>query len=101
MNDVRLLKETVERLHNCKAVHRNTVRVREKFKGEIVWDGFVEVFELADSQPAARCYAWQHSEDDTDTRTRVVTVLERPPVTSPQTAVKAAIVGDFKRNASN
>lgn len=101
MNDVKLLKETVERLHSCKAVHRNTVRVQEKFKGEIVWDGFVEVFELADAQPAARCYAWQHSEDETDTRTRVVTVLERPPVTSPQTAVKAAIVGDFKRNESN
>ena len=86
-------------LAEWRPVHRNTVRVREKFKGQVVWDGFVEVFELAEAKPAARCYAWQHSEDDT--RTRVVTVLERPPVTSPQTAVKAAIVGDYKRNQSN
>jgi hypothetical protein len=101
VNDVKLLKETVEKLHNCKANHCNTVRVHEKFKGEIVWDGFVEVFELADSKPAARCYAWQHSEDDTDTRTRVVTVLEKPPVNSPQTAVKAAIVAEYKQNRAN
>jgi hypothetical protein len=101
VNDVKLLKETVEKLHNCKARHRNSVRVQEKFKGEIVWDGFVEVFELEGAKPSARCYAWQHSEDDTNTRTRVVTVLENPPVNSPQTAVKAAIVGDFKRTQSN
>lgn len=101
MNDVKLLKETVERLHNCKANHRNTVRVQEKFRGEVVWDGFVEVFELVNSDPAARCYAWQHSEDDTDTRTRVVTVLEKPPVTSAQTAVKAAIVAEYKEKQSN
>ena len=76
-------------------------RVQEEFRGEIVWDGFVEVFELADAKPAARCYAWQHSEDDTDTRMRVVTVLEKTPVNSAQTAVKAAIVEEYKRNRAN
>ena len=92
-----MLKDAVEKLHNCKARHRNTVRVQEKFRVEIVRDGMVEVFELADANPAARCYAWQHSEDDADTRTRVVTVLEKTPANSLQTAVKVAIVDEYKR----
>lgn len=101
MNDVKTLKEAVEKLHNCKAVHCNSVRVKETFKGQVVWDGMVEVFNLTDSKPAKRCYAWQHTEDSADTRTRVVTVLEVPPVSSPETAVRAAIVERYKANKAN
>jgi hypothetical protein len=45
-----------------------------------------------------RTYAWIHDTDDPAKPKRHVTVL--PPVVSPQTAVKAAIVQEFKERAS-
>ena len=64
--------------------------VVETFRGKIVWQGQVEVFALKGHPKAKRCYAWSHEEDG---KRRYVAVLELPPVNSPVTAVRAAIVG--------
>ena len=83
------LAECIEKDGGCEAIHAGTVPVKEVFNGVTVWDGEVEVYDLAGHPNAARCYAWAvQSGDDWE----VTTVLEIPPVVSPQTAVKAAIV---------
>ncbi len=87
----------VSQLHNCGATWRETVSVHEVFRGETVWQGDVEVFDLAGHPKAKRCYAWSHLDGANDERTRFVAVLEIPPVVSPQTAVRVAIVADVKK----
>lgn len=89
---------SIERMMN---VHRDTimrlgVKVKETHKGKTVWDGIVEVFDLLGHPKANRIYAWSHDTDDPANPKRYVTVLHIPPVVSPQTAVRAAIVQEFR-----
>ena len=89
---MRELRLAVDRLHECKARHLKSVPVKETLQGNTVWDGIVEVFELSGHPKAKRCYAWGHWEDETGKQTRIVTVLEVPPVDSPLAAARAASV---------
>ena len=88
----------VSQLHNCGAMWRETVRVHETFRGQIVWDGEVEVFDLAGHPKAKRAYGWSHRDGKHDETERFVTVLEIPPVESALTAVRVSIVADGKKN---
>jgi hypothetical protein len=66
------------------------------WQGETVWDGVVELFDLHGHQDANRAYAWSCETGD-----RVkghVAVLHVPPIVSAITAVRAAIVQEY-RNA--
>jgi len=90
------LQVAVSQLHNCGAVWHETVPVQEVFRGEIVWEGDVEVFDLHNHPKAKRAYAWSHLDGPRDERTRFVAVLEIPPVDSAQKAVQVQIVKDFK-----
>jgi hypothetical protein len=72
------------------------VPVNEVFRGQTVWQGNVEVFDLHGHPKAKRCYGWSHAEGKDDKGERFVTVLEMPPVSSPETAVKVAIVADVR-----
>ncbi len=87
----------VQHLHNCAAAHRETVPVHEVFKGQTVWQGDVEVFDLTGHPKAKRAYAWSHREGKNDEGERFVAVLEIPPVESAVTAVRAQIVSDYKK----
>jgi hypothetical protein len=89
------LKETIERLHGGKASHLETVPVTESFEGKTIWRGDVEVFALEDHPKATRAYAWMHGLDDSKAK-RHIAVLHLPPVTSPESAVKAVIVYDYR-----
>ncbi len=91
------LKLTIEHLHHCGAFHRESVPVHEVFRGQTVWQGEVEVFDLAGHPKAKRCYGWSHPDGPDDKDERFVTVLELPPVESAKTAVQVAIVSDQKR----
>ena len=84
-------------MHNCGATWRETVPVHEVFRGETVWQGDVEVFDLAGHPKAKHCYAWSHLDGAKDERTRFVAVLEIPPVESAETAVRVQIVKDSKK----
>ena len=86
----------VSQLHNCGATWRKTVPVHEVFRGETVWQGDVEVFDLTGHPKAKRAYAWSHLDGANDERTRFVAVLEIPPVVSAETAVRVQIVADTK-----
>jgi len=52
---------------------------------------------LTGHQKAKRCYGWSHPEGDDNKGERFVTVLEIPPVVSPQTAVKISIANDVRK----
>jgi hypothetical protein len=84
-------------LHNCSAAWRESVPVHEVFRGQTVWKGEVEVFDLVGHPKAKRAYGWSHPDGKNDQGERFVTVLELPPVTSPITAVRASIVADVKK----
>jgi hypothetical protein len=79
---------------------RETVPIHEVFQGKTVWQSDVEVFDLHDHPQAKRCYAWSHLEGKNDERTRLVAVLEIPPVVSAQKAVRFQIVKDVKSGES-
>lgn len=83
-------------LHNCAATWRETVPVHEVFKGQTVWQGNVEVFDLTGHPKAKRAYAWAHLDGDHDERTRYVAVLEIPPVNSAETAVRVSVVKEIR-----
>jgi hypothetical protein len=85
-------------LHGCEAEHVETVPVIESFQGKTVWEGEVEVFDLAGHPKASRGYAWAY---DKSKGSEIVAVLELPPVISPKTAVQASIVGRLREKARN
>ena len=86
----------VSQLHNCGATYVRTVPVHEVCRGETVWEGAVEVFDLYGHDEAKRCYAWSHFDGRNHERTRYVAVLEIPPVESAETAVRFQIAKDAK-----
>jgi len=94
------LQMAVEHLHKCSAVHSRTAPVHEVFRGQTVWQGEVEVFDVTGHPKAKRVYAWSHAEGKNDQGERFVAVLEIPPVESPETAVRAQIVKDVRSGYS-
>ena len=89
------LADAIRSMHGVEATWIASVPVTEDFKGETVWDGAVEVFELHGHPTATRCYAWSHAVDDSERR-RFVAVLHQGPIDSPQAAVRAAIVQEAR-----
>jgi hypothetical protein len=64
----------------------------------LIWHGvtLVRNNSKAGHSKANRIYAWSHDTGDPENPKRYVTVLHIPPVVSPQTAVQAAIVQEYK-----
>lgn len=93
------LVDAIRHLHDCDARHIETVPVRELHPdGRVVWEGDVEVFDLAGHPTATRAYAWSHV--TTGTRRQFYAVLHAGPVDSPRKAVQAVIVKQV-RSAEN
>jgi hypothetical protein len=90
------LSDVIHKLHGVTATHVQSVPVTEKFQGKTVWDGVVEVFDLHGHPQTHRAYAWAHDTDDPKRPRRHVTVLHIPPAISPETAVRAAIVQEYR-----
>ena len=90
-----VLQTAVHNLHSCDSTWIESVPVKEVFKGETVWEGTVEIFDLHGHPTASRCYAWSHATDDSERR-RFVAVLHEGPVDSPEAAVRAAIVEESR-----
>jgi hypothetical protein len=90
------LRGVIRKLHGVESTHVESVPVKETFRGETVWEGIVEVFELHGHPKASRAYAWAHPTDGPESPKRHVTVLHIGPVTSAVEAVRAAIVQEFR-----
>jgi hypothetical protein len=86
------LQAVIQHLHKCGAVHANTVPVREVFRGKTLWQGEVEVFDLTGHPKAKRAYGWSYGEPE-----EFITILELPPVDSPQAAVKVGVAHQVKK----
>lgn len=89
------LQAVFMKLHNCDADYVETVPIVEEFQGETIWQGDVEVFDIRGHPKATRGYGWGYVTGEGGGR-RYFTVLELPPVDSPQTAVKAAIRSEIQ-----
>ena len=97
MNDyIEELQAAFLKLHGCDAIYVETVPVVEEFQGETIWQGDVEVFDIRGHPKAKRGYGWGHSAGEGVHARRYFTVLELPPVDSPQAAIKAAIMSEIK-----
>jgi len=81
-------------LHGVTSTYVESVPVTEEFQGETVWQGEVEVFEISGHPKAKYAYCWGYGDENRSRK--YVTVLELPPVDSPQTAVKAAVMQEIK-----
>ncbi len=80
-------EKAIRATHGAEAGLIDRVSVHETFDGQTVWEGEVLVFSLHGHPTARKCYAW--SVDGC-----VTAVLHEGPVTSPLTAVRAAIVAE-------
>jgi hypothetical protein len=90
------LRDVIRRVHGVESEHIESVPVKERFKGETVWEGVVEVFDLIGHPTAVRVYAWSHETDDPAKPKRHITVLHSHPIKSAEDAVKAAIIQEFR-----
>ena len=89
-------QDVIRRLHGVESKHVESVPVKETFQGKTVWEGIVEVFELRGHPKTERIYAWSHDTDDPKKPRRHVTVLHIAPITSPEAAVRAHIIQEFR-----
>ena len=92
MNEIPLpeFEQAIRATHDARSRLAEQVQVIEKFKGKIVWEGAVLVFELLDHPTAPKCYCWEVDG-------RVTCVLHESPVDSPLAAVRAAIVSEARK----
>lgn len=92
------LRKAIKAVHGYDAAHVQTVPVKEIFRGEVAWQGDVEVFDVTGHAKAKQCFAWGVRRDD-DKGWDVTAVLGIPPVVTPELAVKAAIVAHAQQAA--
>jgi len=97
------LQDVIKKLHNAEARHLESVPVKETHKGQTVWEGAVEVFELIGHPKASRIYGWTHEkwEGEASSGSRTITVLHVHPIQSARDAVRAVIVQEFRANAQS
>ena len=81
----------IRHLHKCDAEHVGSVPVHEQFNGKTVWRGDVEIFNLKGHPEAKRCYGWSYDEPE-----QFITILELPPVDSPESAVKVGVAHQIR-----
>lgn len=93
------LKGAILQLHHCGAAHLKTVFVDEKFHGNTMWQGNIELFELKDHPKAKRCFAWLHQGRGDEMQ--AVVLLEKWPINSPQAAIQFALAFDLPRQTAS
>jgi hypothetical protein len=93
-DELRILQKAIRAAHGCSSRHFTTVPVTEKFRGQIAWQGDVEVFDLIGHPTAQTCYVWSDSDNGVARR---FAVLGLPPVDSAEAAVKAAIAAKVRQ----
>ena len=93
------LIRAIRDLHNCESKWLESVQIKEMFGKDVAWEGVVEVFKLIDHPTAKRCYAWSHAIEGS-TKRKFMAVLRQGPVKSPQDAVRAAIVSEYKKQGA-
>jgi hypothetical protein len=98
MQSLRLedLQQAIESQHGGRATFVQSVPVKETHGGQTVWEGVVQVFDLAGHPKATRAYAWSSPIEGSDKR-RFFAVLHQGAIKSPLDAVRAAIVAESRQ----
>lgn len=94
-NKINQLAVAVEKLHGCSAIFQESVQVKEEFQGQTAWEGVVHIFDLTGHSEAGRCYAWSSPVEGSNKR-KFFAVLHIPPIDSPEKAVRASIVQEYR-----
>jgi len=87
------IKRTVEATVEGPVTHRESVAIVETFRGQTVWEGMVEVFDVTEPPPAI-AYGWAV---ESDKGPQYVTVKHEPPVDSPLAAVRVWLVAEARK----
>lgn len=87
------IQKAVERTVGAKVSHVESEIVIEKFRGETIWEGVVEVFKV-ETPPPVLAYGWAVTGPD---EPEYVAVLGTPPINSALAAVRAWIVSGGKK----
>jgi hypothetical protein len=87
------ITRAVERTVTGVVTHRESVPVVETFRGQTVWEGTVEVFDVA-TPPPALAYGWAV---EGDREPQYVTVKGEPPVDSALAAVRVWLVAQARK----
>ena len=87
------ITRAVERTVDGPVTHRESVPIVETFRGQIVWEGIVEVFDV-ETPPPAVAYGWAV---ESDQGPQYVAVLGKPPADSPLAAVRVWLVNQSKK----
>jgi hypothetical protein len=74
--------------------HLESVPVVETFRGQVMWDGIVEVYAVP-TPPPARVYGW--TEDGPSGEPQYIAILGVPPINSPLDAVRAWLVSQIRK----
>jgi hypothetical protein len=88
------LAKHIRRLLDVDATYQERITVQERHRGQIIWDGAVSVFSV-DHPEADTCYAWSSPVEGSERR-NFYAVLKKPPLDSPEAAVRAAIINDYR-----
>jgi len=86
------LQVAIMQSHDCGATWCKSVYVEEVSRGEVVWSGKVEVFDLTGHPKAKRCHGWRYGDPE-----QFITILELPPVTDAYSAVKVGVSHQIKK----
>jgi len=86
------LQQAIFHLHKVDSEWIESKHVRGESGGKTIWEGEVEVFRLRDHPTAKRCYAWACGEPEA-----FIIILELPPVTDAQSAVKVGVADQTKK----
>lgn len=87
------IQEAAERTAGLKLSRTESVPIVETFRGQVVWEGVVEVFSIGGhTEPLV--YAWAV---ESDQGPQYVTVLHEPPADSPIGAVRVWLVSQSKK----
>lgn len=75
--------------HHCPAERVESVPIKETFRGDTVWEGVVNVYDIKGHSQVKQAYAWAYKDDKGETQ--YVVVSKTPPVKDPITAVRAYV----------
>ena len=78
----------VQKLYGCDAVWIQTHLAHKDWYGDFATNGVVQVYELADHNRAKRCYVWNYEQHG---QWYYTTLLEIPPVSDAESAVRAGV----------
>lgn len=83
-------QEAIRTFFGCNSTHRETVHVREDYRGWVFWEGDVGVFDLDGHASAACAYVFRFKGESGEKR--IFPILHAGLVDSPESAVRAMVV---------